>query len=392
MVAGRVEHLLDAVHVAGEARHDDPSRCRPEHRFDRGGQLALRDREARDLRVRRVDEEQVDALLAEAGEGAQVGHPTVEGELVHLEVAGVHDEAGGGADGDGEPVGDGVVDRNELAAVSQGARDCSYSINPSSASFTTTGGTGAVTVAAPVGCTWTATTNAAWITVTTGANGNGSGSVAYSVGANAGAARTGVLLIGAQSFTINQSSAPCSFGIGPTGQNVTRASGTGTPVTVTTQSFCSWTAVSNDPWITVSTANGVGNGNVSWTYSSNPVPNQRTGTMVIAGRTFTVIQEAGCSYVINPTGQNVSRSAGTGTTVGITTQASCGWTATSNASWITVQSPTSGVGNGSVGWTYAENTVAATRTGTMTIADQTFTVTQDPGCSVRDQPDEPERS
>src|SRR4029077_18075913 len=183
-----------------------------------------------------------------------------------------------------------IIVAGQAITVSQSARNCSYSINPSSANFATAGGTGSVTVTAPVGCTWTATTNAAWIAVTTGANGNGSGSVAYSVGANAGAARTGVLLIGAQSFTINQSSAPCSFGISPTGQNVTRASGTGTTVTVTTQSFCSWTAVSNDSWITVSPANGVGNGNVSWTYSSNPVPNQRTGTMTIAGHTFTVIQ------------------------------------------------------------------------------------------------------
>ena len=71
--------------------------------------------EARDLRVRRVDEEEVDALFAEPGEGAQVGYPAVEGELVHLEVAGVQDEAGGGADRDGEPVGDRVVDGDELA-------------------------------------------------------------------------------------------------------------------------------------------------------------------------------------------------------------------------------------------------------------------------------------
>ena len=37
-------------------------------------------------------EEQVDALLAEPGEAAQVGDPAVEGELVHLEVAGVQHE------------------------------------------------------------------------------------------------------------------------------------------------------------------------------------------------------------------------------------------------------------------------------------------------------------
>ena len=51
---------------------------------------------------------------AEPGEGAQVGDPAVQRQLVHLEVAGVQDRAGGRADGHGERVGDGVVDRDEL--------------------------------------------------------------------------------------------------------------------------------------------------------------------------------------------------------------------------------------------------------------------------------------
>ena len=71
-------------------------------------------REAGHLGVGGVDEEQVDALVGEPGEAAQVGDPLVEGELVHLEVAGVQHQAGPGADADGEAVGDGVVDREEL--------------------------------------------------------------------------------------------------------------------------------------------------------------------------------------------------------------------------------------------------------------------------------------
>ena len=71
--------------------------------------------EARDLGVRRVGEEQVDALLAQPGERVQVGEAAVQRELVHLEVAGVDHHAGGGADGDRQGVRDGVVDRDELA-------------------------------------------------------------------------------------------------------------------------------------------------------------------------------------------------------------------------------------------------------------------------------------
>ena len=114
MGGGGVEDLLDAVHVAGEAGHDDPPRCGAEDLVDRRGEVALGGGEPGDLGVGGVDEEQVDAFLAEAGERAQVGDSGVERELVHLEVAGVQHGAGAGADGDGEPVGDGVVDRGEL--------------------------------------------------------------------------------------------------------------------------------------------------------------------------------------------------------------------------------------------------------------------------------------
>ena len=110
-----VEDLLDAVHVAGEAGDDDASRRGAEDVLDGRGQVTLGGREAGHLGVGGVGHEQVDPLLAQPREAAQVGDPAVERELVHLEVAGVQDHAGAGADRHGETVGDGVVDRHELA-------------------------------------------------------------------------------------------------------------------------------------------------------------------------------------------------------------------------------------------------------------------------------------
>ena len=81
-------------------------------------------REAGNVGVRRVGQEQVDALLAEPGERAQVGEAVVERQLVHLEVAGVQHEAGGGADRDGERIRDRVVDRDELEARTGRAASC----------------------------------------------------------------------------------------------------------------------------------------------------------------------------------------------------------------------------------------------------------------------------
>ena len=52
------------------------------------------------------------------------------------------------------------------------------------------------------------------------------------------------------------------------------------------------------------------------------------------------------------------------------------WTATSNASFLAITSGAPGMGNGTVGVSVAANTSTSSRTGTLTIAGQTFTITQ----------------
>jgi Zn-dependent metalloprotease len=85
---------------------------------------------------------------------------------------------------------------------------CSFSISPTTASVAAGGGTGSVSVTAGAGCNWTAVSNAAFITITAGANGAGSGTVSYSVAANGGtASRTGTLTIAGQTFTVSQAGA-----------------------------------------------------------------------------------------------------------------------------------------------------------------------------------------
>ena len=56
-------------------------------------------------------------------------------------------------------------------------------------------------------------------------------------------------------------------------------------------------------------------------------------------------------------------------------QAVSAWTATSNASWLSIASGASGTGNGAVFFSVAANS-GAQRVGTLTIAGQTFSVTQ----------------
>ncbi len=81
-----------------------------------------------------------------------------------------------------------------------------------------------------------------------------------------------------------------------------------------------------------------------------------------------------CSYSISPNSQSLGYAAGSGS-VSVATQGGCAWTATSNApSWITTSA--SGTGNGTATFTVAANTGAKARTGTLTVAGQTHTITQ----------------
>jgi len=82
---------------------------------------------------------------------------------------------------------------------------CSFSINPTSASFAAAGGTQNVTVTTSAGCNWTAVSNNSFITVTSGASGSGSGTVSYSVAANTSSlSRNGSLTIAGLTHSVSQ--------------------------------------------------------------------------------------------------------------------------------------------------------------------------------------------
>jgi hypothetical protein len=85
------------------------------------------------------------------------------------------------------------------------AAPCNYSLTSSSQQCDASGGTWNVNVNAPNGCSWTAASNASWITITSGASGSGNGTVYYSVSANSSTnSRSGTMTIAGQSFTITQ--------------------------------------------------------------------------------------------------------------------------------------------------------------------------------------------
>jgi hypothetical protein len=185
----------------------------------------------------------------------------------------------------------GVVNVGPDAITVTQAAGCSYDIAPTSQTFTQAGGSGGpVTVTAPAGCAWTATSSASWVTIGSGSSGTGTGTVTFSVAANTGAPRAADLTIAGRTFRVSQDGS-CAFTVSPLLLDDQPPAGGPAPViTVTAPALCSWTATTNTSWITITGgASGSGDGTVTITLATN-TSGPRTGSLAVAGATVTVKQ------------------------------------------------------------------------------------------------------
>ncbi len=168
--------------------------------------------------------------------------------------------------------------------------------------------------------------------------------------------------------------ASCSYVVDPTAVAAPAAGGLGL-IRVTADDGCPWTAASLDDWIAVAPASGSGTGSVGYVADANDGSTSREGELLIAGVTVLVSQPAdGCAFQLSPTGQSFSAGGGNGL-FSVQTEAGCAWEATPGSAWIEV-SQGSGTGNGTVVYTVAAHQGTESRTGSITVVDQLFTVTQ----------------
>ena len=269
------------------------------------------------------------------------------------------------------------------------AQTCIFTISPSSQEFTASGGTGLVTInATPAGCITprTAASANSWITITFGSTGNGAGSVGYTVLANTDPdTRTGTLTVAGKTFTVTQAGTPCTFSISPSSQSFTSEGGTGAILIGATPGGCqsARTATTTASWITLSSgATGAGAGTLVYAVSANSGSTSRSASITVAGRTFTVSQDAVvCNYTIAPSQANFPASGGSDQIAITASPVGCSSARTtiSNNSWITISFGAAGNGSGTVGYTVQANNFTVERSGTITIAGRTFTVTQAAG-------------
>ena len=268
-----------------------------------------------------------------------------------------------------------------VALTVNAAAPCSYSLGSSAGSILAAGGAGSFTVNTTATCNWMAGTTEDWITVGSPGSGTGPGTVNFSVTPNGtGATRTGSIVVEGLIYTVTQFGPACSFTISPGSSTIGAGGGAGGVTVSASAGACAWSTVPVSGWISFTGSGaGTGSGSVDIVVQANPDATSRSGTITVAGQTFTVNQAGtSCTYALTSAGASIS-SIGGAAAVGVLAPGGCAWTTDPGPSWISVTSGGSGSGNSAVpvGLSVQANSSTAARSAGVLIAGRTFQVTQD---------------
>jgi subtilisin-like proprotein convertase family protein len=169
---------------------------------------------------------------------------------------------------------------------------CVFSLSPTAQSFPVAGGSGNFQINIPTHCGWSVSTASSFIAIDSPSTGVSSGTVSFTVAANTGAARTGLITvtdgINPRTFQIQQG-AGCPSALAQSGVGFTAAGGSGS-VAVTAGANCAWQAVSGAGWIEITSAQQTGNGTATFNVLPNAARTARSATVTIGARTLTVNQ------------------------------------------------------------------------------------------------------
>jgi hypothetical protein len=158
--------------------------------------------------------------------------------------------------------------------------------------FTSDGGKGTLAIATTRDCTWSVSTNAAWVAVGN-TTGQGEASVPYTVAANpVPIARAAEIAVSDATLQLSQDAAPCRYALSSTSGSVGGGGGA-LSVQLSTLTGCAWSATTDAPWLTIVSG---GSGNTTATIGMSAAANNgasRTAHMGAGGLLFTVTQAAG---------------------------------------------------------------------------------------------------
>jgi hypothetical protein len=293
---------------------------------------------------------------------------------------------------------------------------CEVAVTNNTPQLPSSGGNGTITVTTSRDCTWSASSEASWISIPT-TSGQGPATLNYVAQANPlGTARQARLMVAQQAIDVAQAAAACRYDVSPSSVAVD-APGQQVSLALTATGGCQWTVRADSPWISnAAPANGTGSGTIQIAIAAN-TGSARTGNVTIGNATVHVTQGAvatppaapappaptptpqpqppspppsptpppppTCADTIKPTWYTAGHGPDS-VSVNVTAPNGCAWTTSTNAAWVTIAEGRSGTGNGNVLLTIPANNGPA-RTALVTIASNAFTLMQD-GCSATIKP------
>jgi hypothetical protein len=154
-------------------------------------------------------------------------------------------------------------------------------------------------------CTWTASPDASWITITGGHSRSGSGVVTFRVTDNWDAPRQANVMVRWPTITAGQNvrvlQAGCRYAVSTSAIPIGAPGGVGrfdvyqqsdpTECGGPTQNACRWTAVSDRPWITITTTMPqAGDNPVSFTVAANDGTAARSGSITVRDKVVWITQ------------------------------------------------------------------------------------------------------
>src|ERR1043166_1963740 len=101
-----------------------------------------------------------------------------------------------------------IVVGSQSIQLSQAAAPCRFSLSRTDASIAFGGGRLSFDITTLTGCSWSASSDASWIAVSSGQSGNANGTVTLDVAANSGADRVGHINVAGQIYTVSQGAVP----------------------------------------------------------------------------------------------------------------------------------------------------------------------------------------
>ena len=234
---------------------------------------------------------------------------------------------------------------------------------------------------------WTVTNSASWITLSSNKGEAGTSTLTLNVSKNSNpSSRNAVVKVTNDYYgltyeiNVKQNALDSYINLSKESYEVDAS---GSTLSITVSSNISWTATTtSSSWVTVSPSSGsTGSSTLKLTVSKNANTTSRKAVVKVKNDSFNVVREIAINQkafepYINVNSKTFSVGVD-GASLNATVSSNVSWTATSDASWVTLSPSSGSSGSTTLKLNVAENTNATSRSATIQVKNSTYNITQE---------------